>query len=155
MALWLLLILITKVTATAMNACQLKNDMTFAYLCSLGHLGHVCVCVCFRGGRGGWVIVIFSVRGDRANLICSAHHCLQSTANKADSYPFEDRACLCVWARQLFVCSALWLTGMIGFCCSVRITIQHAPISTTLPHKLSSLRPSWCPQSQKQKRSFM
>lgn len=111
--------------------------------------------VCFRGGWGEWVIVVFSVRGDRANLICGAHHCLQSTANKADSYPPEELACLCVGERRLFVCSALWLTGMIGFCCSLRITIQHAPNSTTLPYKLLSLRPSRCPQSQKQKRSFM
>lgn len=107
--------------------------MTFAYLCSLlesGTLGtrlHV-----LKGGRGGWVMVIFSVRGDRANLICGMHHCLQSTANKADSYPAEEHACLCGRERQLFVYSALWLTRMIGFCCSMRITIQHTPNSTTI-----------------------
>ncbi len=84
-----------------------------------------------EGVRGEWLIVIFSVRGDRLNLICGMHHCLQSTANKADSYPPEEHACLCGRERLLFVCSALWLTRMIGFCCSVWITIQHTPNSTT------------------------
>lgn len=137
------------------NSRMTWHLLIYVHCLRVGHLGRVCTCVCFRGGWGEWVIVIFSVRGDRANLICGAHHCLQSTANKADSYPPEELACLCVRERRLFVCSALWLTGMIGFCCSVRITIQHAPNSTTLPYKLSSLRPSRCPQSQKQKRSFM
>lgn len=122
------------------NSRMTWHLLIYVHCLRVGHLGHVCTCVCFRRGWGEWVIVIFSVRGDRANLICGAHHCLQSTANKADSYPPEELF-VCSRTPAFCVLSALtdrddWILLFRANYHSTRPQFYNAPLQTLFPQAI-------------------